>query len=147
MSKDTYLQGKFIPKHPEKYIGDPTNIIYRSSWEKYAFKLLDESSHVLAWGSEVIKIPYISPKDNKKHFYYPDLLVKIRTKTGKVKWKLIEIKPKKQTRKSRARNPKTRLQENVLFAVNQAKWAAAKQFADSHGIEFCVYTEDSLFKG
>ncbi|NDB85179.1 MAG: head completion protein, partial [Alphaproteobacteria bacterium] len=26
-------KGKFNPKNPNKYKGDPTNIIYRSRWE------------------------------------------------------------------------------------------------------------------
>jgi len=32
MSKK-YTQGFFKPKYPEKYKGDPTNIVYRSGYE------------------------------------------------------------------------------------------------------------------
>ena len=32
-----YKQGKYILINKEKYLGDPTNIIYRSSWEFFFF--------------------------------------------------------------------------------------------------------------
>ncbi|MFM2010951.1 MAG: hypothetical protein RLZZ479_1342, partial [Bacteroidota bacterium] len=31
--KSTYRQGYYVLNNPDKYIGDPTKIIYRSSWE------------------------------------------------------------------------------------------------------------------
>jgi hypothetical protein len=34
MRKTKYRQGKFVPKHIEKYKGNSRNVIYRSSWEK-----------------------------------------------------------------------------------------------------------------
>ena len=27
-------RGRYIPTHPKKYKGDPSNIIYRSLWER-----------------------------------------------------------------------------------------------------------------
>ena len=27
-------KGRFTPKHPEKYVGDVKNIVYRSIWER-----------------------------------------------------------------------------------------------------------------
>ena len=43
MSNRILVQGKFRPKNPSKYKGDPTNIIYRSSWELTVFKYLDNN--------------------------------------------------------------------------------------------------------
>ena len=34
---------KYRPQNPEKYKDDPTNIIYRSSWELTVFKYLDSN--------------------------------------------------------------------------------------------------------
>ena len=36
-------KGRFIPKYPEKYKGDPTNIIFRSLWERRVMSYLDEN--------------------------------------------------------------------------------------------------------
>ena len=30
---EKYVKGIFKPRNPQKYKGNPTNIIYRSSWE------------------------------------------------------------------------------------------------------------------
>ena len=70
-----YKQGFFTPRFPKKYIGDPTNIVYRSGWEKRVMQTLDENSNVLRWASEEIVIPYISPIDNRPHRYFVDFYV------------------------------------------------------------------------
>ena len=54
-------QGKYRPSFPRKYKGDPTNIIYRSSWEYKFMKWCDITPSIEEWGSEEIIIPYISP--------------------------------------------------------------------------------------
>ena len=65
ISNRILVQGKFRPKNPEKYKGDPTNIIYRSSWELTVFKYLDTNSSILKWASEEIFIPYRHPLTNR----------------------------------------------------------------------------------
>ena len=75
-------QGKYKPKNPKKYKGDPSNIIYRSGWELKLMIRLDEDEQIISWGSEEIAIPYISPLDNKIHRYYPDFLVTKINKNG-----------------------------------------------------------------
>ena len=40
--------GKFTPKNPSKYRGDPTNIIYRSSWERRVMNYLDNEKQTKA---------------------------------------------------------------------------------------------------
>ena len=58
---------------------------------------LDKNPSIVSWASEELIVPYKSPVDNKFHRYYPDFLVKVRTKEGKLKTLMIEVKPKKQT--------------------------------------------------
>ena len=89
--------GLFRPRHPEKYMGDHTNIVYRSSWEARVMNKLDLSSWCIAWASEEMTIPYVSPVDGKYHRYFPDFLVKYRDKNGITKTMMIEVKPQKQT--------------------------------------------------
>ena len=94
--------GRFIPKNPQKYVGDPKNIIYRSSWECKVMSWLDKNNDILSWASEELIVPYVSPVDGKWHRYFPDFLVKVRTKDGKTKTMMLEVKPKKQTKIGRA---------------------------------------------
>ena len=55
-------------------------------------------------------------------------------------------KPKKQTLppKKPARVTKGYINETVMYAINQAKWAAAEDFAKDNGVEFKIITEDEL---
>jgi hypothetical protein len=34
-----------------------------------------------------------------------------------------------------------------MFAVNTAKWEAAKRFCEKHNIEFKILTEEEIFHG
>jgi hypothetical protein len=52
-------KGKFTPINPQKYRGDATNIIYRSSWKRVML-WLDKHSQVISWSSEEV-VPYKSP--------------------------------------------------------------------------------------
>ena len=51
-------KGKFRPKNPAKYHGDPTNIIYRSGWELKYMAHLDSAKDVISWSSEEVIIRY-----------------------------------------------------------------------------------------
>lgn len=81
----------------------------------------------------------------KKARYFPDVYVEYVNKNGELVKELIEIKPKKQTRPSKARNFSTNFFENMTYMVNTAKWEAAKKWCEPRGIKFCVLTEDSIF--
>lgn len=144
-NKAGWKQGWFTPKHPEKYIGDPTKIRYLSSWEQEMHKFLDGNSNVLQWSSETISIPYIKPTDNKVHYYYPDYWVKYKNKNGKIIEKIIELKPYNQTVPTKKRKPKERLIEQTIYAINQAKWRACRKVCDKYGIEFQLFTEKDVF--
>jgi len=141
-----FIQGRFNPQHPEKYKGDVTNIIYRSSWELKFMRWCDRNTNVLAYGSEEFSIPYVSPLDNRVHRYYPDFLIKVKETTGATKTYLIEVKPDKQTRppKKGKRVTKSFIYESKTWAVNQAKWEAAVEFCKDHRINFKIITEKEL---
>ena len=146
MAERKYIQGYFRPIHPEKYIGNPQNIVYRSSWELRFMKWCDESTNVIQYGSEEFFIPYRSPVDNKIRRYFPDFLIKIQEQSGEIKTYLIEIKPQRQTVQPKVPKRKTKnwLYEMKTYSVNQAKWAAAEEWCKSRGIEFKLITEKEL---
>lgn len=150
--KGRWKQDYFIPKNPHKYLGDADKIVYRSSWELKVFKFLDENQYILAWESEPFGIPYMKPtiingkQTFKKANYFPDVYVEFVDDKGNERRQMVEIKPQKQTRKSRAKKTIVKLQENHTLAINQAKWTAAKQWCDANGIEFVIATEKSIFR-
>jgi hypothetical protein len=138
--------GKFTPDNPQKYIGDYKNIIYRSSWECKLMSWLDKNPNIISWCSEELIIPYVSPADGKVHRYFPDFVVKIKTKDGSIKTMVVEVKPKKQTKEpeKQKRMTKQYIQEVVTWGVNQAKWKAATEYCLDRGWEFRVITEVDL---
>jgi hypothetical protein len=135
------MRGRFIPKNPEKYLGDPTRIIFRSSWELRFFQWLDSTPSVLQYASEEFSIPYLSPLDNAVHQYYPDALVVYKDKYGNLKKEIIEIKPYKET----VLTPKATPRDKQALILNQAKWKSAAAFAEKQGMSFRVITEKQLW--
>ena len=107
---------------------------------------LDQNPAILSWASEELIIPYISPIDNRKHRYFPDFIVKMRTRDGTLKTMILEVKPKKQTIQPefRKRITKQYLTEVQTWGVNQAKWKAATEYCLDRGWEFKLITEDHL---
>jgi len=140
------LKSRYKPSFPQKYKGNPNNIICRSSWERKFCRWCDLNENVLQWGSEEFHIPYVSPVDNRIHKYFPDFIIKLRETTGRIKTYVIEVKPKKQTQppKPGKRQTKSFIYEAKTFAVNQAKWKAAQEFCADRMIEFKIITEDEL---
>jgi hypothetical protein len=149
----TYYQGKFRPKNPQKYKGDSSNIIYRSSWELKLFNYLDQHPSVQKWSSEEFFIPYISPIDGKWHRYFPDVYVEQINTNGKKQTVLIEVKPDAQTRPPELKNRLTTkgnisrryLNEVKTWGTNEAKWKAAQEFCVDRGWTFQILTEKQLF--
>ena len=139
-------RGKYYPSFPRKYKGDPTNIIYRSLWEKKFMVYCDKNAKILEWGSEEIALPYISPHDSRIHRYFPDFYIKVQENTGKIKRYLIEVKPLKQTTKPKKpkRQTKGYIREAFEYARNQAKWKAAREYCADRMWEFKVITEKEL---
>ena len=139
-------KGKYRPSYPQKYKGDPTNIIYRSLWERRFMKYCDHNQNILEWGSEELALPYRSPIDGRIHRYFPDFYIKVKESTGQIKKYLIEVKPKRQTVEPAVQKRKTKqyIYEVVEYAKNQAKWKAAKEFCKDRLWEFKIITEDDL---
>ena len=139
-------RGKFKPKNIKKYMGDPTKITYRSLWERKCMLIFDTNPNILKWASEEIAIPYLSPVDGKRHKYFPDFMVEIKNKDGKTETIMIEVKPKKQTEPpvKKKKPTKSYIYECTTYAVNQAKWKAAKEWCDDRRIEFKLITEEEL---
>jgi hypothetical protein len=139
-------KGKYSPSHPKKYKGDPTNIIYRSLWERRFMNYCDLNENILEWGSEELALPYRSPLDGKIHKYFPDFYVKVRQSDGKIQKYIIEIKPKKQTIEPKVQKKKTKgyIFEVTEWVKNQEKWKAAKEFCEDRQWQFKIITEDEL---
>lgn len=144
-----YKQGFFRPDHPEKYKGDPTNIVYRSYWEFRVMNMLDASKNVIEWSSEGVIVPYKSPIDNKTHRYFTDFYVKKKNYSdGKIESVVLEVKPKAQTKppkvQTNGRHNKRYLNEVRTWGVNSAKWEAAEAYCEKRGWKFLIITEDNL---
>jgi len=143
-----YHQGKFIPKNPHKYVGDPSNIIYRSSWEFNFLQWADRDDHVLRYASEELHIPYFFEGDRRWHRYFPDFILHVKDKQDQQQVWMVEIKPEHQTRHpstKRYTSPRRQLRETMEYAKNQAKWAAADAFCRNKGWRFMILTEKELY--
>jgi hypothetical protein len=143
-------QGRFKPKNPTKYMGDPTNIIYRSGWELKLMSYLDGNNNVIRWSSEEVVILYKSPIDGRRHRYFPDFYVEQINTNDNIDKILIEVKPKYQTippvvQTTKTKKPTKRyINEVKTWGVNQAKWIAAQEFCKDRGWKFQIMHEDHL---
>ena len=139
MGKMKTYKGKYKVKNPDKYAGDHKLVIYRSMWERFAFRWCENNKDIKSWVSEETVIPYVSAIDNKWHRYFPDL--KINLRDGRTI--LVELKPDKQTKP-----PKTKrnIRESLEYVRNQCKWNAAQKYCEDNGYEFQIWTEKTLKK-
>lgn len=139
--RKTY-KGRYKPKNPKKYAGDPENVVYRSMWERHVMKWCDDSPQVKKWVSEEIIVPYICETDNRPHRYFMDFLVQYEN--GRTV--LVEVKPHKETLppKTANRPRRTVLSEGLTYIKNQSKWKAAKEYALDRGWHFEIWTEKEL---
>lgn len=139
-------KGKFQPRNPQKYLGDPSNIIYRSRWELKFMGWLDSHPGVLQWGSEELIIPYRSPIDNRVHRYFPDFIIKKKTQDGKIDTVVVEIKPYAQTKPPSVQSKATKryITEVQTWGINSSKWEAATNYCKERGWKFEIITEHEL---
>lgn len=112
---------KRTPKH--HHSRKAGKVLYRSSYELQAYKLLDRDPRVRTYVPEPGRIAYTL--NGREHSYVPDLLVKHRCGRKVV----VEIKPESQ----------------VATEKNLAKFRAAKRFCIEHGADWEVWTEKELF--
>lgn len=133
------------PRNAFKYIGDPTAIISRSSWETKFMVFCDMNDNVIKWNSEDIRIPYKSPVDGRFHTYHVDFLITVKDRLGELKTYLVEVKPHMQTQPPKnIKSKKTLMEATATYAINQAKWEAATSYANSRGWTFKIVTEYDL---
>ena len=143
------LKGQFKPTNRAKYAGKHYPI-YRSGWERKVMSYLDRHPDVLQWASEATVVPYVSPVDGKRHRYYVDFTVKVKDSEGNIKVELWEVKPLAQTKppkatKMKGKPTKRYITETVTYAINQAKWDAARKYSEAAGWTFRVITEREIF--
>ena len=149
-----YTNGKYKLKHPSKYIGDPDNIIFRSSWELRFCKYCDENDKIIKWSSEPISIDFWNPLDKKTHRYHPDFYIKVRKEDNSEEDWILEIKPQNQYKKElepklTGRITPKKLKEyndkKTVWIINRCKFEAATRFAESIGYRFGAIDETFIF--
>jgi hypothetical protein len=162
------LQGYYKVQNPEKYIGDPSLVIYRSSWEAAFCKWCDYSPSILRWSSEPIKIPYydrvskleeckrqgLNPNDPRNWVvknYNTDFWCEIIKSENEIQKMFIEIKPSGKLKKPIPPGANASIKEIRRFnndakeyLINEAKFAALSAWAEKNNSKFYVFTENTL---
>ena len=150
-----YRSGKYVPKNPQKYLGDIHNIIYRSSWELRFSTYCDVNDNIIKWSSEPLKIPYWNPIDKKEHIYNPDYYVKTKKLDGTEEDWIIEIKPAAQYKKDKKPVLEGRLTDKRInshnqrmeeWIINRAKYDSAMRYAKANNYKFGVVDETFVFR-
>jgi hypothetical protein len=139
---------KPIDNHMKSFIIENNNVFleYKSSLELKAIRYCDFNKYITSFALEPFAIKYIKPTDGKQHRYYIDLFIEFKTGDKF----LVEIKSKGET--VPPKKPKKKTEKSIMnyqkalqtFAVNRAKWDAAKKFAESNQMKFIILTEDEL---
>ncbi len=135
-----YSQQVFIPKNPQKIVGNKRPFS-RSSWELRVMSFLDEHPNVIQWGSECVHIPYVNPLTGKSTIYVPDFLIKYADAKGTQRVELVEVKPKKETVWEAAKSKR----DKAFVILNTAKWQAAAAWCAKHGVHMRILNEDDIF--
>jgi len=148
--KDKYVQGTYNIINQKKYLGDPTVVYFRSSWEYKLYFYLDNEPRVIRWNIEGITIPY-EMKDDKGNWntmrYHPDAYAEIVALDGSISKNVIEIKPYNETippehpKRITAKSLENHEYKLRTYLKNINKWDAAKKYCDKRGLNFMVMTE------
>ena len=104
---------------------------------------LDHNEKVLAWGSEIVIIPYLNPVDDQVHRYIIDFWFHTAEWGGL----LVEVKPQGQClppKRGKGRKKMVVEAQQRTYDVNTAKWQAAEQYAKANGWTFLVWDEVKL---
>lgn len=146
-----YKQGFYNLQNPSKYIGDPTNVVFRSSWE-YAFcTYLDMNEKIIKWACEQPIITY-SDLRGKVHRYYPDFYYEMCVDDDPNKFKriIVEIKPASELSPPiKPINGSSKKLVSYEYAVrthikNLLKWSKSIDYCKNNGMEFIIITEKHL---
>ncbi len=168
LQKGETHRGYYNIVNKDKFIGDTALAIYRSAWEYSFCRYLDMSPSVKRWSTEPVSIPYydrvsklqecaklgLDPNDPRNwevKNYNTDFWYEVdngRTKLEKI---FVEIKPRYKLKKPIPPSHDAPLKEQRIFVknakeylVNEAKFAALKEWSDRNGAKFYVFTEEIL---
>lgn len=140
---------KFAPpsdNHMKSFNESEQAVEYKSSLELSAVRYCDYNKHIVKWSMEPFNIKYIKPTTGKVHRYYIDLFLEFSTGDKF----LVEIKSKSETMPPKKPSKKTEKsminyqRALMTYAVNEAKWKSAKEFADANNMKFIILTEEEL---
>ena len=153
--KSGYKQGYYKLINSEKYIGDPTKIIFRSSWEQRFCRYCDLSLDVICWASEPIGIPYRTIFDKPEHpghLYYVDFFMRVKQSEDVTVDYIVEVKPESALQKPVLNGQKPSINQIAAhneqlkkWIINKSKFDAAKEYARKMGYVFVVITEKFLY--
>jgi len=143
--QDMYYQGQFTPKIPEKYLGDVSDIQFRSKWEYKFCYYCDYEESVEKWSCETIEIPYnfIENEQYVTKTYIPDFWVKFKNGDEFI----IEVKPYKQiVEPIPPKNSSIKSLEGYEYRLreylkNMLKWESAEEYCKRRGLTFYLLTE------
>lgn len=141
-------QGYYIAKNVNKYKGDPSKIIFRSSWEYKFATWLDINDNVIEWATEPFSIKYFYKADTKIHRYYPDFYFSMNV-NGEIKKYIVEVKPSKDLRwPDKPKRITEKTERNYYYQISQYtknydKWETIKQWCKANGFTFYFLTEHS----
>ena len=148
-----YYQGYYKLQNEQKYIGDVTDIVYRSSWESKFMEYCDSNPHVKKWSSRTIKIAYVD-NNGHRHTYTPDFYFEIDNTDdamSPIKY-LAEITPDVTTKQPvlpnniNEKNLKNLKHQFAKFAKNKCKWTYAREWCNDNDMKFLIITEKYLNK-
>ena len=111
--------------------------------------LCDMNPNILQWGYETVTIPYLSPADNKFHTYFIDFFVVLKEKDNTITKNLVEIKPQRETiaPKTQQKRTKKYINDVMTYAINTAKWEAARKYCEKTNMVFKIITDTLLSYG
>jgi hypothetical protein len=170
LKKGQTYQGYYIVRNKEKYMGDPSLVVFRSAWEFSFCMWADYSDSILNWSSEPIKIPYYdkvskleecrklglnpnNPSNWVQKNYNTDFWIRIQKPDGNIEKWFIEVKPKHKLSKPKPVPPEAPLRDQKRFnrlakefLINEAKFEAMTSWTTRNGASFYIFTEDQLDK-
>lgn len=170
LKKGQTYQGYYIVRNKEKYIGDPSLVVFRSAWEFSFCMWADYSDSILNWSSEPVRIPYYdkvskleeckklglnpnNPSNWIQKNYNTDFWIRIQKPDGNIEKWFIEIKPRHKLMKPKPVPPNSPLRDQKRFnrlakefLINEAKFEAMNNWSTRNGASFYIFTEDQLDK-
>lgn len=142
---------KFVPptdRHMKSFNESTGEVEYKSGMELKAFRLVDLNPNVRKFSIEPFAIPYVKPTDGRKHRYYIDLFIEFvddRKYIVEVK-PMSQVNPPKKPDRATKKSIASYNKQIEIYAINQAKWAAAREFAKINKMTFVFLTERDLNK-